>query len=137
MRDVSFFVTLDHENSNSLKESFDLEKELVRRGFPIATHGRIDWDKLPKKTIMLVNDDHEAEDAIVKLIHDYKLAGLVTVVWADAGINPLVMGINSVPAYVKQICEEDWDCWIISNSGNWLIEKYHEGEVCYTDSGVL
>ena len=137
MRNASFYSILNSEIAHSVKEPIDLEKELVTRGFPLASHGRIDWDKLSERNLYEVGDDHEAADVIIKIIQDCKLTGQVMVVWSDAGINPVLMDIKIACKYAIQICEEDWDCWIISKSSNWVIEKYHEGEVCFASIGSI
>jgi len=137
MRNASFYSILNSEIAHSVKEPIDLEKELVTRGFPLASHGRIDWDKLSERNLYEVGDDHEAADVIIKIIQDCKLTGQVMVVWSYAGINPVLMDIKIACKYAIQICEEDWDCWIISKSSNWVIEKYHEGEVCFASIGSI
>jgi hypothetical protein len=136
-RNASFFSILNSEVANSLREPIDLEKELASRGFPLASHGRVDWEKLSGRKLYEVTNDHEAAEAIIKIINDCKLAGQAMVVWTDSGINPLTMDVSTICQYADQICEEDWDCWIISESSNWIIEKYHEGEVCFTNTGPL
>ena len=135
MRKISFSALLNSEEIHFVEKFIDLEMELTRRGFSIASHGRIDWNKIQNKYSYEVQDDQQAAKAVTEIIQAYNLTGSAMLVWTDANLNPLTIEIDDICKYAVEICEEDWDCWIISVSNNWVIEKYHEGEVCYASGG--
>jgi hypothetical protein len=134
MRNASFLANESSSVVRTSSENIDLERELKKRGFDIASHGRIDWDRLSNINRYQVSDDCAASKTIIKIIEKHALTGIAIVVWSDAGINPILIDASNISEYALRICEEDWDCWIISEKGSWVIEKYHEGEVCFSDN---
>jgi hypothetical protein len=133
MRYASFLFNKINNGVQLISDSFDLEVELRNRGYQIATHGRIDWDQLPDSHRHQVANDHAAAQTIRNIIYRYRLTGAAMVAWSDATITPIAIKIKDVSDLWEKICKEDWDCWIISIESNWVIEKYHEGEVCFRD----
>jgi len=33
--------------------------------------------------------------------------------------------------YAEKIFQEDWETWICNEKDEWLIENYHDGEICW------
>ena len=103
--------------------------------FPIASWGRIDWSKVPNSSCKTWTNDSELLSAFKRILVesklDEKLEISVIVLWGNALTPPLQINLNVLLKYANEIFYEDWDTWVYSESDNWLIEVYHEEEICF------
>jgi hypothetical protein len=128
------FELLKLDNQEAIKAS-----EWLENNFPIASWGRIAWDKVPKSSCITWTDFSELLSAFQKLVTENKLEGSVIVLWTNASTLPLKINMDVLVKYAEPIFEEDWDTWVCSEENKWCIEVYHEGEICfgYTCRGAI
>ena len=112
-----------------------IASEWLEKNFPIASWGRIDWPKVPNSSCITWTDDSELLLAFQRILVESRLDNnleiTVIVIWAN-GLRPsLQISLNTFLKYANAMFEEDWDTWVYSESDNWLIEVYHEGEICF------
>lgn len=132
VRNPSFTANRLPDGCQFVEHAVDLESKLLSLGMPIASHGRIDWQDVGGCVVQTFDNDQEAAEIIADTVSEQALRGPAMVIWSDAGIKPLIVDVDFISSCSKAICEEDWDCWIISEARDWIIEKYHEGEVCFS-----
>ena len=112
-----------------------IASEWLEKNFPIASWGRIDWPKVPNSSCITWTDDSELLLAFQRILVESKLDNnleiTVIVIWGN-GLRPsLQISLDTFLKYANAMFEEDWDTWVYSESDNWLIEVYHEGEICF------
>ena len=112
-----------------------IASEWLEKNFPIASWGRIDWPKVPNSSCITWTDDSELLLAFQRILVESRLDNnleiTVIVIWAN-GLRPsLQISLNTFLKYANAMFEEDWDTWVYSESDNWLIEVYHEEEICF------
>ena len=98
--------------------------------FPVA-FARVDWEKLPGAICRNWHTDQErlelVSNCLEKYIHD--LENDIIIAWS-AGIPAIRTKVRDAYTCLTEILEVDWETWIYDPESNWLIESYHEGEVC-------
>jgi hypothetical protein len=102
--------------------------------FP-ADFGRIDWRKVPGSSCRRCATDAE-RDALFRAALERHCADPdrpVVVVWGNALKPVLQLSAAHALEHATLLLDADFDTWIYSPQGDWLIEHYHEGELC---SGV-
>lgn len=109
----------------------DLEAQLSELKLPIANHGRIDWPLIDKFERIDFLDDASAARELSKILTKKKLDEILTVTWSNDLTYSLLIDVKILIEFLESIVSEDWDFWIVPASGKWIIEKYHEGEICY------
>ena len=112
-----------------------IASEWLEKNFPIASWGRIDWPKVPNSSCITWTDDSELLLAFQRILVESRLDNnleiTVIVIWGN-GLRPsLQISLDTFLKYANAMFEEDWDTWVYSESDNWLIEVYHEGEICF------
>ena len=112
-----------------------IASEWLEKNFPIASWGRIDWPKVPNSSCITWTNDSELMLAFQRILVesrlDNKLEITVIVIWSN-GLKPcLQINLNTFLKYANAMFQEDWDTWVYSESDNWCIEVYHEGEICF------
>lgn len=115
----------------------ELINEYLKTNFPIASWGRIDWDKVKNHTIYNTNNHEQNIQSIIKICKKYNLKGDVFILWCDALKPCFRLNLETALKYVSEIISEDWDTWFINFDNQWCIEVYHEGEVCFGFSRML
>ena len=124
---------LNAKNIPFVLKSVDLEAQLAALNLPLASYGRIDWGLVKNHACLSFSNDGHAVRALIDLFNKNKLKGTVTVTWSNGIMFSMTIDASIVVEYSKQILAEDWDLWIIPENSGWVIEKYHEGEICYTE----
>lgn len=111
----------------------DAGDRLLKTCFPIAPHGRIAWGQVSKRRICLWQNDDEAIQAFAGFIEAECLSRdePVFVLWTDMEKPEVRTQLGVVTEHLMAFSDEDWDMWIIDAEGKWVIEKYHEGELCF------
>ena len=107
-----------------------IASEWLKKNFPIASWGRIDWPKVPNSSCITWNNDSELLLAFQRILVESKLNEKleisVIVLWTNALKPPLQINLDTFLKYANAMFEEDWDTWVYSESDNWCIEVYHE-----------
>ncbi|MEM8638537.1 MAG: hypothetical protein AAGG51_06980 [Cyanobacteria bacterium P01_G01_bin.54] len=99
--------------------------------FSVASHGRVDWRKVPGSTRQ---NWHTAQDRIERVTdclvsYAHNLESDIVIAWLE-NKPALRVKVGDGRACLTEILEVDWETWIYDPEDNWLIESYHEGEVC-------
>lgn len=107
-------------------------QERWERAFPVASWGRVDWEKVPGSTRLAVHGSDAAGERVREL-----LAGAarpdepVWVMWSNALRPMLLLPAAAVAKHAALVIEVDWDTWIFDGGPAWCIEHYHEDELCF------
>ncbi|NER38835.1 MAG: hypothetical protein F6J93_33585 [Oscillatoria sp. SIO1A7] len=110
--------------------------EWIQEHFPIASWGRIDWDKVPNCLCKSWQEDDDLLIHFQDIVKVKKIKGYVTVTWFDASKMSIYLDIKVIFNYAEIIFQECWDTWIFSDRENWCLEVYHEGEICFGYSAL-
>jgi hypothetical protein len=105
--------------------------EHLEKQYPIASWGRVEWDKVDKAIIYNTENHDEEVNAIKKICENCNLKGSIFILWCDISKPCLSMDLSTALKYISDIIAEDWDTWILNLEDKWCIEVYHEGEVCF------
>jgi hypothetical protein len=104
----------------------------LERAFPIASWGRIDWERVPEHRQLVWHEEGELVRALSKLIRGAAHESTeVLVLWTDASKPLLALAAREVLRHAADLLDVDWDAWILCPAENWCIEVYHEGEICF------
>lgn len=103
----------------------------IEQLFPIASYGRIDWSKVPTSKCQRWETEQERNTLVSQAlaISASDPESYITVIWL-ANKPAICMQVVDAQACLAEILDADWDTWIYSPTDFWLIENYHEGEVC-------
>ena len=55
----------------------------------------------------------------------------LTLVWGNALKPGLRLSAGAVRRHLGDLLDADFDAWLSSETGDWLLECYHEGEIAY------
>jgi hypothetical protein len=103
----------------------------LEKNYPIASWGRIAWDKVENSTCYYWDSTQDIVTAFQNIVVTNNLKGRVIIVWG----NGLKLGIEiNLDVLIRNspvIFEEDSDIWICCHQYSWCIEVYHEGEICF------
>ncbi len=55
----------------------------------------------------------------------------LTLVWGNALKPGLRLSAGAVCRHLGELLDADFDAWLSSETGDWLLESYHEGEIAY------
>ena len=105
--------------------------EWLKNNFPILSAGRINWEKVPNSICMKYFDDSELLLALEKIVSQQQLEGDLFVSWGNALTRPIKINMKVLKKYAEEIFQEDWETWICNEQDEWLIENYHDGEICF------
>ena len=123
------------ENYEVLLPETEKNKALIswfENHFPIASWGRIEWEKVKGKTCYAWQDDSELLKNLEKICRGNQLKKqAVFITWNNALRASLYLRMDLVCNYALEIFQEDFDTWIICLDEGWCIEIYHEGEICF------
>ncbi|WP_152969558.1 hypothetical protein [Paracidovorax avenae] len=129
-----FIKKINREKYNLKLIDLDIEKELNNRKIPITSWGRLNLPENKKETHKFTDDLHAAK--IIKEIVSTKISDKTAVIiWTNANIAEISCNIDFIKDFSIEITIEDWDFWIIGE--NWIIEKYHEGEVVFFKNQII
>ena len=105
--------------------------EWLENNFPILSAGRINWQKVPESMCLKYFGDSELLSAFEKLLAQQQLEGNLIVTWTNARTRPIKINMEVLKKYAEEIFAEDWETWICNEHDQWLIENYHDGEICF------
>ncbi len=103
----------------------------LKHVFPIASWGRVDWNRVPNNICRKAESTQQQEECVIEICRSHQLRGEVVVLWTNELKPGLRMSLETFLRNVAPLAEEDWDTWIMSEADGWCIEIYHEGEVCF------
>ena len=105
----------------------------LESNFPIASAGRIKWKEVPESVCIKYFDDSELLLAFEKIVAQQQLENNLnlTVSWGNALTLPIQINMKTLRKYAEPIFQEDWETWICNERDGWLIENYHDGEICF------
>ncbi len=112
-------------------QDLQINTEWLQSNFPITFAGRIDWRKVPQSFCIKYSEDDELLSAFEKIVSERHLRGNLTVSWSNGLTLPIHIDMNVLRKYAEKIFEEDWETWICNEPDRWLIENYHDGEICF------
>ncbi|MEL6442582.1 MAG: hypothetical protein AAFQ80_25495 [Cyanobacteria bacterium J06621_8] len=112
-------------------QDLEANTEWLKSNFPIAIAGRIDWQKVPGSLCIKYSDYDELLSAFEKIVLEQQLGGSLIVSWSNGLKLPIRIKMNVMKKYAAEIFEEDWETWICNEQDQWLIENYHDGELCF------
>jgi hypothetical protein len=131
---IADYLVENQEEFELLKpgsEEENISSEWLKKKFPIASWGRIDWSRVQDSTCIQWSEISEQVPIFDKIIADNGLGGDVVVLWTNASKMALKAKLAMIMKYSQMTFDEDWDTWICNLEGNWCIELYHEGEICF------
>lgn len=105
--------------------------EWLENNFPIVSWGRIDWSKVPGSLCINYLGDSELLSAMRKIVAQKQLEGNLLVSWSNGLTLAIRINMEVLNKYAEEIFQEDFDTWICNEQDEWLIENYHEGEICF------
>ena len=105
----------------------------LKSNFPIAFAGRVNWEEVPESLCFKYLDDSELLLAFEKIVAQQQLEDNLnlTVSWGNALTLPIQINMEVLRKYAESIFAEDWETWICNEQDGWLIENYHDGEICF------
>lgn len=125
------FITKKIQEKFEITPKFsDMEEMIKERGLLVHSWGRINIESSNNKELYRFNDDDEASEILINIIKEKYLKGRVEIFWSNAETCPIECGIDFLEKFAKEIIYEDWDLWIFCKK-DWIIEKYHEGEMIF------
>ena len=133
----SIINSLETENSEYeiLLPGKQLSPEWLEANFPIAWWGRIDWQQVSSGECYQWNTETEAADYFHEICQKKEIENpIVVIAWTNA-LNPEIkLRLEAVKKHLLAILQADLDTWIMCPSDKWVIEMYHEGEMCFGKS---
>lgn len=130
MKHLPLFAKQVNAEKYSLRSiDFDIEIEAKKRNIPIQSWGRLDLSKTNHKNYKFTNDP-EACTILNGIISDEKIHGNIIIIWSNADFAEMASDIKFLQDFTMEILTEDWDVWIFGE--NWIVEKYHEGELIFS-----
>ena len=108
--------------------------EWLKKNFPIVFWGRINWEKVPDSTCIQYFDDYELLlSAFEKIVAQQQLENNPNLIvwWGNALRLPIQIDMEVLRKYAESIFQEDWETWICNKQDGWIIENYHDGEMCF------
>ena len=105
--------------------------EWLENNFPIASAGRINWQKVPLSVCIKYSDYSELLSAFEKIVAQQQLEGNLIVSWTNALKLPIRIDMKVLRKHAELIFAEDWETWICNEQDEWLIENYHDDEICF------
>ena len=107
--------------------------EWLKNNFPIASAGRIEWQEVPESVCIKYSDYSELLSAFEKIVAQQQLEDNLnlTVSWTNALKLPIQTDMGVLRKYAEEIFAEDWETWICNEQDEWLIENYHDDEICF------
>lgn len=112
-------------------QDLETNTQWLKTNFPIAIAGRIDWQKVPRSLCVNYSNYDELLSAFDLIVSQQQLGGNLIVSWGNGLTLPIGIDMNVVKKYAEKIFEEDWETWICNEQDQWLIENYHDGEICF------
>jgi hypothetical protein len=104
----------------------------LEQAFPVATWGRILWDKVPSSRCTRWATLSDLEHRLRECCERESLDDLVVVVvWSNALRPGLELSLSSAVRHATPIFEADWDTWVLCRVEGWCLEVYHEREICF------
>ena len=129
------------EELRSAKENFELltiqdttaNTEWLKNNFPIASAGRINWEKVPESLCIKYFGDSELFSAFEKIVAQQQLEGNLNLIvsWGNALTLAIQIDMEVLRKYAESIFQQDWETWICDEQNEWLIENHHDGEICF------
>ncbi len=118
------------------KDMEDIYLNWLKNEFTIMPWGRIDWSKVYKKTCLTWLNNEELVLSFLRLCSSkqLKMTTEVFLVWGNAIQPSFIIPLKKVCNYAGFIFEQDFDTWLICKDEGWVIEIYHEGEICFGES---
>lgn len=112
--------------------SIDLEAWLVINGFPVASWGRVDWDKFGgKKMCCKFESNQDAAEKARNLLANEIHGEKIILSFSNGLTSDLLVDPEEILDCLWEIFDEGFDVWILDFKGAWCLEKYHEGELCF------
>lgn len=110
-----------------------LNTEWIKNNFPIISAGRVNWSKVPECVCIKYFDDSELLSAFEEIVAQQQLEGNLNLIvsWTNARTRPIKIDMKTLRKYAEPIFQEDWETWICNEQDGWLIENYHDGEICF------
>ena len=108
--------------------------EWLKNNFPIASAGRVNWEEVPDSVCIQYFDDYELLlPAFEKIVAQQQLEDKLNLIvsWGNALSLPILIDMEVLRKYAESIFQEDWETWICNEQDGWLIENYHDGEMCF------
>jgi hypothetical protein len=130
----NFIKKINREKYNLKLIDFDIEEELNNRKIPTTSWGRLSLPENGKETYKFTDDLHAGK--IIKEIFSTKIFDKnATIIWSNANLVEISCNTEFIKDFSEEIVTEDWDFWIIGE--NWILEKYHEGEVVFFENPAI
>ena len=108
--------------------------EWIENNFPIVSWGRVNWEKVPNSMCIKYYDDYDLLlSAFEKIVAQQQLEDNQNLIvsWTNAVRLPILIDMEVLRKYAESIFAEDWETWICNERDGWLIENYHDGEICF------
>ena len=107
--------------------------EWLENNFPIASAGRIKWQEVPESLCIKYSDYSQLLSAFEKIVAQQQLENNLNLIvsWTNALKLPIQIDMKVLKKYAEEIFAEDWETWICNEQNGWLIENYHDGEICF------
>lgn len=109
----------------------DAHMRWIEDRFPAGV-GRVDWGRVPGSSCRRCSSRAE-RDALFRAALDRHCPAPecpVVIVWGNAIKPVLQMSAAHAREHAALLLDADFDTWVYSPRGTWLIEYYHEGELC-------
>ena len=129
------------EKLRSAGEDFELltirdttaNTEWLENNFPIASAGRVKWQEVLGSVCIKYSDYSELLSAFDKIVAQQQLEDNLNLIvsWTNALKLPIQLDMKVLRKYAESIFAEDWETWICSEQNEWLIENYHDDEICF------
>jgi hypothetical protein len=103
----------------------------IARRFPIG-FARVEWRDVPGSACRRYGSDQERDRLFRALLGEYapRDGDPVVIVWGNAAKPSIRIGAAAALAHCSSLLDSDFDLWVYSPGGDWLIECYHESEHC-------
>ena len=108
--------------------------EWIENNFPIVFWGRVNWEKVPNSTCIQYHADYDLLlSAFEDIVAEQQLENNQNLIvsWTNAVKLPILIDMQVLRKYAESIFAEDWETWICNEQDGWLIENYHDGEICF------
>jgi hypothetical protein len=104
----------------------------IQAHFPIG-FARVDWDRVAGAVRTGWGLDAERDATFRQLLQQGAGAPetRVLVVWGNAQKPSVRLEAGTLAELCPEFLAADFDLWVYSPAGRWLVECYHEGELCY------
>lgn len=95
--------------------------------------GRIDWTAVADSRRIAWRDAPTRDTAFLALLAELSPSPdeALTLVWGNALKPALRLSAAAIRRHLGELLDADFDAWLSSGTGDWLLECYHEGEIAY------